>query len=152
MRTSITNSEMKDEQRIDDVWFGTTSHRELSCEWTGEPVFDPIPPTAPPGYTWVAGRITNIQQTSRPPDIWPEHWITMGKKQKALAQEKWRRKSDMVECARKLRALADAQPGPPTHFGEAKPLQETDSEPDSDAAPHTAPAMAVSKAQPSTTR
>ena len=153
MRTHITNSDMKDEQRIDDVWFGSSSHRELSCEWTGETIFDPIPPPAPPGHTWVAGRMTKIQQTSRPPDIWPEHWITLGKQQKALAPYSWRRNSEMIDCARKLRGLATDHAGLHAHIdgerGDVRHLQEVGSDPDSDDAPMSAPGMAVAPAQPS---
>ena len=41
------------------------------------------------GYTWVAGRLTKIQQTQRPGHIWPEMWSRMSKSQKRQSKAEW---------------------------------------------------------------
>ena len=68
-RITKTNSEMQNEKRIDDVWFGPDRDRSLSGLWSGETIFDPIPPPCEPGYMWCSGRKTRIQQTQRPPNV-----------------------------------------------------------------------------------
>ena len=80
-RSTTTSSEMQNEKRIEDVWYGPNADRQLSELWTGETVFDPIPPPCEPGYMWCNGRKTRIQQTQRPPNIWRESWEIMSKKQ-----------------------------------------------------------------------
>jgi len=108
LRQTKTNSDMQDETEIEDVWFGRHAHRTLSNPWIGETFFDPIPPPCKPGWTWVAGRLTKIQQTSRPPDIFPEMWTMMSKKQKLRSQEAWKLKASMIERAREERVLENA--------------------------------------------
>ena len=108
LRSTTTNSDMQDEKSIEDVWFGPQAHRVLSNPWIGETFFDPIPPPCRPGYTWVGGRLTKIQTTTRPPDIYPELWTLMSKKQKRLAQDAWKIKASMIERAREDRILENA--------------------------------------------
>ena len=65
---------MADERDIEDVWYEDMPDRELSQEWTGETFFEPLPPPCKPGYTWVHGRETRKQRTTRPPNVWTEPW------------------------------------------------------------------------------
>ena len=78
-----------------DVWDSSHNDRQaLSGEWTGTTYFQKLPPPAPPGHAWCAGRLTKIQASERTPDIWPETWSLMTPKEKreakARLQDLWR--------------------------------------------------------------
>eukprot|EP00973_Karenia_brevis_P095361 12426970-Karenia_brevis.AAC.1 len=40
----------------------------------------------PEGYTGVGGRLTKIQKTTRPGNVWPEVWLAMNGRQRREAQ------------------------------------------------------------------
>ena len=108
-RVTKTNSEMQNEKRIDDVWFGPDKDRSLSGLWTGETIFDPIPPPCEPGYMWCSGRKTRIQQTQRPPNVRREVWEVMSSKKRRIAKELWVVKAAELEEARNVRKAEKGQ-------------------------------------------
>ena len=69
MRYTKTNLENQDEKTIEDVWDGSDADgRQLSDWWVGETVFD-MYFKEPKGYRMVQGRLTRIQETTRPPTV-----------------------------------------------------------------------------------
>ena len=81
-RRTYTDLENKAEAEVEDLWTDEGA-RNLSDTWRGKTVFTLLRPRGPPGYKWIAGRLTKSQKTSRPDHIWPEIWSAMGKKQQA---------------------------------------------------------------------
>ena len=59
--------------------------KELPDSWTGRTTFELLRPLLPVGYSYVVGRLTKTQETTRPGSVWPEIWRTMSKKQKQQA-------------------------------------------------------------------
>ena len=71
-RLTKTDLENADEKQIEDIWDGSMHDcRELSALWTGETVFYKFWKEAS-DHRVVMGRVTRIQKTKRPPNIWPE--------------------------------------------------------------------------------
>ncbi len=98
-RTTFTNLGNADEKQIDDIWDGTVgTRRALSDLWIGETRFIKFW-KAPPGFEVIDGRLTRKQKTSRPPDIWPEMWQAMSKKEPSLSGLPWRKGSVSRECS-----------------------------------------------------
>ena len=81
MRRTYTDLETRAENIINDLWTDE-GEKSLSDSWTGKTVFYVLRPAGPPGYNWIEGRLTKIQQTSRPDSVWPEVWQSLSKKQK----------------------------------------------------------------------
>ena len=52
------------------------------------------PSCIPKGYEWQFGRITNICVSRRPPNVIPEAWNIMSKKQRKHAAEEWRKTNE----------------------------------------------------------
>ena len=77
-RTTHTNLDVKQENRIDDYW-NIDGSRELSCPWTSFTQFTLLEEKPPDGYMWSGERLTRKQLTSRPDHLWPELWDKMGK-------------------------------------------------------------------------
>ena len=80
-RTTRTNSDVKQERRIDDYW-NIDGSRDLSDSWTGFTQFTLLEEKPPDGYMWSGERLTRRQSTSRPDHLWPELWIKMGRNPK----------------------------------------------------------------------
>ena len=59
----------------------------------------------PDGYMWCGGRLTRKQLTSRPDQLWPEIWKTMGRNAKLKEKQKWSKEKLHLENARKLRGI-----------------------------------------------
>ena len=87
-RTTHTNLDVKQEKRIDDYW-NIDGSGDLSDPWTGFTQFTLLEEKAPDGKMWSVGRLTRIQQTSRPDHLWPELWKTMGKNARLKEEQKW---------------------------------------------------------------
>ena len=80
MRVTYTNLEDKAEHRISDIWCRADADTELSLPWIGTTQFCVIlRPRPPDGYKWISGRLTRVQTTSRPDNIWPDIWQSMSK-------------------------------------------------------------------------
>ena len=58
-----------------------------------------------PTDTCGPGRLTRKQLTSRPDDLWPELWKSMGKHAKLKEKQKWSNEKLHLENARKLRGI-----------------------------------------------
>ena len=101
-RTTITDSDEQKLQSIDDVWDGSSNdRRSLGIEWTGETLFQlNAEDVGPPGHTYVMGRWVRNQITNRPPNVWPEVWNLMSKKQRKTAKADWDNKMDEIRVAR----------------------------------------------------
>ena len=89
MRTTVTDLEAH-ESFIEDHWIGQSQgdvepDRELSSWWVGTTQFPLRQTVPPPQMTWVMGRLTKIQKSNRPPNIYPEQWTTMSPKNQAKA-------------------------------------------------------------------
>ena len=91
-RTTHTNLDVKQEKRIDDYW-NIDGSGDLFDPWTGFTQFTPLDEKAPDGYMWSGGRLTGKQLTSRPDNLWPEIWKTMGKHAKLKEKQKWSEES-----------------------------------------------------------
>ena len=52
------------------------------CAVDRNTIFTIIRPRPPPGYTWSEGRLTTLQETTRPDHIWPEIWRILSTQQK----------------------------------------------------------------------
>ena len=104
MRTTHTDVETpQSEVRIEDHWTEPDAQRALSSDWTGKTCFDLLRPKPPPGFSYVEGRLTRIQTTSRPDNVYPEFWRTMSRKMKGEAIRQWETISKAREAARKKR-------------------------------------------------
>ena len=80
-RTTCTNLNVKQENRIDDNW-NVDGSRDLSDSWTGFTQFTPVEEKPPDEFLWFGWRLTRKQLTSRPDHLWPEIWKTMGRNAK----------------------------------------------------------------------
>jgi hypothetical protein len=104
-RHTITSLDTADEKDIHDFADGTiTCRRELSDPWVGETRYQKLWRT-PEGYDMIDGRMTRIQTTTRPPDIWPEMWQAMSKKHKEKAILEWSAYKKLLDEARQRRGL-----------------------------------------------
>ena len=103
-RTTHTNLGVKQEKRIDGDW-NINGSRDLSDPWTGFTQLTLLDEKAPDGYMWSAERSTRKQLTSRPDDLWPELWKSMGKHAKLKEKQKWSEEKLHLENGRKLRGI-----------------------------------------------
>ena len=99
-----TDLETQAEAEVEDLWTDEGA-RQLSDSWRGKTVFAILRPPAPPGYKYVAGRLTKVQQTSRPDHLWPEIWSQIGKKQKARDIAKLKAVQPKLKAARDKRGI-----------------------------------------------
>ena len=70
-------SEGDDSYEVNDTWYnehvsGVDPQREMKEMWHGKTEFPLLKPAAKAGYKWYTGRLTKIQETTRPDQIWPE--------------------------------------------------------------------------------
>ena len=103
-RTTHTNSDVKQEKRIDDYW-NIDGSRDLSDPWTVFTQFLFLEEKPPNGYMWSGARLTRNQLTSRPDHLWPELWKKMGKNAKLNEKQKWSNEKLYLDNARKLRGI-----------------------------------------------
>ena len=97
-RTTHTNLDVKQEQRIDDYW-NIDGSRDLSDPWTGFTQFTLLEEKPPDGYMWSGWRLTRKQLTSR-----PDH-LSMGKHAKLKEKQKWSNEKIHLDNARKLQGI-----------------------------------------------
>ena len=103
-RTTHTNLDEKQERRIDDYW-NVDGSRDLSDYWTGFTQFALLEEKPPDGFEWSGGRLTRIQQTSRPDHLWPELWTKLEKNAKLKERQTWSQEKLHLDNARKLRGI-----------------------------------------------
>ena len=90
-----------DSYEVNDTWYnehdsGVDPQREMKEMWHGKTEFPLLKPAAKAGYKWCSGRLTKIQETTRPDQIWPELWDRYSKKQRLIVIKKWT-KSKMLQ-------------------------------------------------------
>ena len=103
-RTTCTNLDVKQEERIDDYW-NVDGSRDLSGPWTGFTQFTLLEEKPPEGCMWSGRRLTRKQRTSMPDHVWPEIWKTRGKNAKLKEKQKWSNEKLHLDNARKLRGI-----------------------------------------------
>ena len=77
----------------------------LPESWTGKTTFELLRPLPPTGYSYIEGRLTKTQETTRPGSIWPEIWRSMSKKMKQQAILAWEIENKKRENARQQRGI-----------------------------------------------
>ena len=92
------------------MWDPSETQPSLSDEWIGETRFTILRQKAKPGYEWHDGRETRIQNTTRPPSIWPEIWNNMSLKQRQKATQKWKDEGPRRDRIRKDRGIKEFVP------------------------------------------
>ena len=91
------------------VW-NVEGDRMLSGQFTGFTQFTPVNCAPPRGHT-SRGRLTKIQATSRPENIWPEIWSGTSKKsQQKDKTALGRRKAKAQQCTKAQRYLICIHP------------------------------------------
>ena len=76
-RTEVNEGD--DTYEVNDAWYdehksGVDPQRELKEMWYGKTEFPLLKPAPPKGYKWCSGRLTKVQETTRPDYEWPEVW------------------------------------------------------------------------------
>ena len=104
MRFTRTNLDTLAEKEIQDIWYDK-GPVTMSSKWIGSTVFDILRQKPKDGYTWVDGRETKIQKTTRPGNIRPEVWPNMSKADKQKAIANWETEGKAREEARSKRGL-----------------------------------------------
>ena len=100
-RTTHTNLDVQQEERIDDFW-NIDGSRDVSDPWTGFTQFTLLEERPPDGYMWSWVRSTRKQVTSRPDHFWPEFREKVGKNAKLKEKQKWSHEKFHLENAQKL--------------------------------------------------
>ena len=108
-RTTHTNLDVKQENRIDDHW-NIDGSRDLSDSWTGFTQFIPLDEKPPDGYMWSAVRLTKRQATSRPDRLWLELWTKLGRNAILREKQKWSIEKPKLDNARRLRGIYFSDP------------------------------------------
>ena len=103
-RTTQTNLDVLQENRIDDYW-NVDGSRDLSDSWTGFTQLTRLEEKPPDGYMWSGGRLTRKQLTSRPDRLWPELWTKLGRNAKLMEKQKWSMEKPQLDNARRLRGI-----------------------------------------------
>ena len=105
-RRTETDLDSAAEKSIQDYWYDSPS-KSLSSPWTGRTVFDLLRPKPPDGFKWVEGRLTRVQTTTRPDNIWPEVWKSLSAKAKKKAIWEWDRECTRRDALRSKRGIHD---------------------------------------------
>ena len=77
VRRTNSTSHVLQERETDEDW-NVDGDRNLSDPWTGFTQFTRKKKKPPDGYTWYGERLTKVQATSRPDQLWSEIWSAMG--------------------------------------------------------------------------
>ena len=89
MRRTHIDIEDESAHEVEDIWT-ESGEMELSHPWVGKTFFDLLHPPAPPGWERQNGRLTKIQKTTRPENVWVEVWRNMVESDKKEAIAKWK--------------------------------------------------------------
>ena len=106
MRKTDTDLPDKAEARIEDFWI-TAGTRVLDQQWTGQTVFYLLKPKPPLGMKWVSGRLTRIQKTRRPDDVWPEVWTAMSRKTQNEEIRRWEKEANERAPTKTMKSLVE---------------------------------------------
>ena len=105
LRSTETDLDDLSESRIQHYWT-SSGDKELSSAWMGRTTFDLLRPRPLVGYSYVEGRLTKAQETSRPGNVWPEIWRTPSKRQKAKVITDWQHLSSEHDKERARRGIS----------------------------------------------
>lgn len=115
MRFTRTNLDTSPGKEIEDIWCDR-GPVEMVSNSIGSTTFDILRPKPRHGYTWVEGRETKLQTTTRPGDIRSEAWTGMLKKQKKKGIDDWdiqgnpetkqESEEDYITCQMKTKTIA----------------------------------------------
>ena len=72
-RSTHTNLDVMQEKRIDDYW-NVDANRSLSDSWEGFTKFTLLKEKPPKGFLWSRRRLTKIQASTRPENVWLKVW------------------------------------------------------------------------------
>ena len=89
-RTTHTNLDVEQENRIDDYW-NIDGSRDLSDSWKGFTQLALLDENPPDGYMWSGGRLRRKQLTSRQDCLRPELWTKLGRNAELKERQKWSR-------------------------------------------------------------
>ena len=101
---TYTNLDVLQEKRIDDRW-NVDANRSLSDSWKGFTKFTLLKEKPPKGYMWSGRRLTKIQATTRPENVWPEVWTKIGKAAQKRKKQEWAIEKLKLDDARRLRGI-----------------------------------------------
>ena len=69
-RATYTNLDVLEERRTDDYW-NVDANLNLSDSWKGFTKFTLLKEKLPKRFLWSEERLTQIQATTRPENVWP---------------------------------------------------------------------------------
>ena len=108
-RTTHTNLDVLQESRTDDCW-NVNADPSLSDSWTGFTKFPILSEKPPEGYTGSGRRLTKIQATARPENLWPEVWSKMGEAAQKKEEQGWPIEKPKLDNTRRLRGFCFIDP------------------------------------------
>ena len=85
-RSTHTNLDVMQEQRIDDCW-NVDENRSLSDWWIGFTKFNLMIETPPKGHMWSGERLIKVQTTTRPDHVCPEVWTNLSRQTSAKTRK-----------------------------------------------------------------
>ena len=98
------NVDILQEHKIVDYW-NVDGARQLSATWIGFTRFTVLKKPPPAGHMWARERVTKIQTTSRPDDVWSEVRSNMFKGHQREAKQRWQRDEPKLDAARRLKGI-----------------------------------------------
>ena len=107
--STYTDLDVLEEKRMDDYW-NMDVNRSLSDSWAGFTKFTFLQQKTPEGNMWSVERLTTIQATTRPENLWPEVWTKMGKAAQKKKKQGWANEKPKLDNARRLRGICFIDP------------------------------------------
>ena len=92
---------MLQEKRIDDDWNGDVN-RSFTYSWKGFTKFTLLREEHPEGFMLSGERLTKIEATTRPDNLWPDAWSSKGKTAQNKAKQSWANEKPKPDNARIL--------------------------------------------------
>ena len=103
-RSTHTDLDVAQEKRIDDYW-NIDENKRLSDSWRVFAKFILLKETPPKGFMWSGERLTKIQTTTRPDNVWPEAWTRIGKAVQKREKQEWALEKPKLDNARQWRGF-----------------------------------------------
>ena len=99
-RATYTNLYVLQEKRIDDYW-NVEANQSLSDSWKGFTKFTLLKEKPPKKDMWSGRRLTKIQATARPENVWPVVWTKIGKAAQTREKaRKGKREAQTRQCSK----------------------------------------------------
>ena len=103
--TIHTNLDVLQEKRIGDCW-NLDENRSVSDSKKGRFTKFTLSKEKPPkGIRGPGKRLTKIQATTRPENVWPEVWTKIGKAAQKREKQEWADEQPQLDNARRLRVI-----------------------------------------------